>query len=105
MAITITYDGQEYLLTFTRATAQEAEQAGFNLNEIGSKPATMIPLLFYHAFRACHRGVRRRDADRIYQALRDKEGLLTALVELYAETVGTLMEEPDDEGGATWVSA
>jgi hypothetical protein len=41
--------------------------------------------------------------DEIYKNIRDKEGLIAALTELYAETLNTLTDEPaDDKGNATW---
>lgn len=108
--ITVTYKNEDYVLEFSRATAQQLEEQGFVLDQVGDKPAKMIPMLVYHAFLKNNRGIKRNLVDEIYKNLTKKvgrdgeEGFVQILCEMYAETVSTLMdEEPIDEGNvAVW---
>ncbi len=99
----IAYNGKQYELGFTRNTVVALERNGFNISEISSKPMTMLPMFWEGAFMAYNKGIKRSLMDEIYQNIRDKQGLIGALTELYAETLNTLTDEPQDEkGNATW---
>lgn len=99
----VEYKGKNYELGFTRNTVVALERSGFSVNEIGNKPMTMLPMLWQGAFAAYNKGVKRALMDEIYEHIPDKQGLIGALTELYAETINTLTDEPDEEkGNATW---
>lgn len=99
----ISYKGKNYELGFTRNSVVAMERQGFDINEIGSKPMTMLPLFWQGAFATYNKGVKRALVDEIYDNLRDKQGMITALTELYAETLNTLTDEPEENAGnATW---
>lgn len=108
--ITVTYKDEEYVLEFSRATAKAIEDQGFILDQVGDKPATMIPLLVYGAFMKNNRGIKRNLVDEIYANLVKKvggegeEGFINILGEMYAETVSSLTDDKSiDEGNAaTW---
>ena len=108
--ITVTYKNHDYLLEFSRNTAAQIESQGFVLDQVGDKPAIMIPLLVYGAFMKNNRGIKRALVDEIYENLVNKigdegrDGFIGVLSEMYAESVSTLMsDEPTDEGNvATW---
>lgn len=101
--ITITYNKVEYDLSYTRQTIKTMESQGFDLNELASKPATMIPMLFEGAFMRFNRGIKRSLMDEIWEDIKDKSGLIGALAELYSETLSTLIGDNEAEGNATWV--
>lgn len=105
--VTITYKQNEYVLEFSRTTAQAIEDQGFVLDQVGDKPAKMIPLLVYGAFMKNNRGIKRNLVDEIYENLVGKigkdgeEGFISVLCEMYAETVSTLTDDKTvDEGNA-----
>ena len=108
--ITVTYQKHDYALEFSRTTAKAIEDQGFVLDQLGDKPATMIPLLVYGAFMKNHRGIKRALVDEIYENLvkkvgtENEEGFIGVLAEMYAETVSTLTDDSNiDEGNAaTW---
>jgi hypothetical protein len=108
--ITVSYQDNEYVLEFSRMTAKQIEDQGFILDQLGDKPATMIPLLVYGAFMKNNRGIKRALVDEIYANIVNKvgsdgeEGFINILGEMYAETVSTLVgDAPADEGNAaTW---
>lgn len=102
-SIKIKYQDAEYTLEYTRRTISQMEENGFNLQEVGEKPATMIPKLFEGAFLAHHRMAKNDIVWEIYDSLKDKEGLMNKLSEMYVEPLESLFDEPkDDEKNATW---
>ena len=102
-AVTFTYKNVNYTLDFDRNTAVLLEQQGFKVDELGEKPNTYIPLLFYYAFAKYHKHIKRNLVDEIYEKMPKKQELVKALVELYLETGNSLFDEPEgDEGNLTW---
>ena len=100
--IAITYDKKEYVLEYSRQSVKTMESQGFVLDELTSKPMTMIPMLFNGAFIKNHKGMKRKDMDEIYDELGDKTGLMEALMGMYAETLSTLTDDKAEQGNATW---
>lgn len=100
--ITLTHKKTEYVLEYNRQTIKVMESQGFVLEEVTSKPATMIPLLFDGAFIKNHGRVKRNVKDEIFESLKDKTGLMQVLMEMYAETLSSLIEDNADEGNVTW---
>lgn len=99
--IKLTYDGKEYELEYNRQSVKTMESRGFILDEMASKPMTMIPMLYEGAFIKNCRGIKRQVMDEIYDGIGDKTGFIQALAELYAETLSTLTED-SDQGNVTW---
>lgn len=99
--IVLTHDNKEYVLEFSRQSVKTMEAQGFVLDEITSKPMTMIPLLFTGAFFKNCKGIKRSLIDEIYDEIGDKTGLMQALMELYAETLSSLTEDRD-QGNVSW---
>ena len=100
--ITISYNNKEYDLEFNRQSVRTMEAQGFVLDELSSKPVTMIPMLFNGAFIKNHRGIKRTLMDEMFEEIADKTGLLQALMEMYAETLSTLTDDKEAGGNATW---
>lgn len=108
MNITVTYMGKDYTLEYSRNAVKMMEDQGFVLDELGSKPVTMIPILVYYSFHKHHQGIKRSLVDEIYANIQQKfgndeeNGFVQVLLEMYAETVNTLTGAHDvaDEGNA-----
>lgn len=100
--ITISYDKKEYVLEYSRQSVRTMEAQGFVIDDISAKPMMMIPMLFQGAFIKNHRGIKRNLMDEIYEEINDKTGLISALMEMYADTLNTLMDDKADAGNATW---
>ena len=85
-------DGAEYVLEFNAETVRATERAGFSLSEAADKPMTMIPLLFFFAFKMHHPTMKREKADEILYkdlgGLSDK--LQERLVDLYLAPINAL---------------
>ena len=99
--IVLTYEKKEYVLEYSRQSVKQMENQGFVLDEIASKPMTMIPMLFSGAFIKNCRGTKRAVIDAIYDGIADKTALMEALMEMYAETLSTLTDD-NSEGNVTW---
>ena len=99
--INLTYEKKDYILEYNRQSVKTMESQGFVLEELTAKPMTMIPLLFQGAFIKNHRGIKRNLMDEIFEEIGDKTALMEALMEMYAETRGTLTDG-SGEGNATW---
>ena len=99
--INLTYEKKDYILEYNRQSVKTMESQGFVLEELTAKPMTMIPLLFQGAFIKNHRGIKRNLMDEIFEEIGDKTALMEALMEMYAETLGSLTDG-NGEGNATW---
>ena len=102
--INLTYDKKEYVLEYNRQSVKTMESQGFVLEELTTKPMTMIPLLFAGAFIKNHSGkdgVKRKVIDEIFEEIGDKTALMEALMEMYADTLASLTDS-SNEGNVTW---
>lgn len=103
--ITFEHEDKQYELEYTLKTAAMAERDGFMIDMLGDKPAVMIPLLFHWSFYRHHKGITKDMTSRIYKDIRDKNGLVRALSDMYADAVNALVDVDDDEensGNANW---
>ena len=101
--ISLNYKEKDYTLEYNRQSVRMMESQGFVLEQISTKPVTMIPMMFSGAFIKNHKGMKRALIDEIYDEVADKSGLLNALMEMYAETLSSLTDEKEVEGNAVWV--
>lgn len=90
--------GNKYTLEYSKNTIVSMERAGFSLEKYSEQPVLMTTLLVQGAFAKNHGRIKNETIDKIYQSLKDKEGFLTKLVEMYVEQTDTLA----DEGEAEW---
>ncbi len=102
-------DGDVYELTFTRESAEATERNGFEIGEFMERKGLLknSKALFEGAFIARNRGIKRKTVDALYASIGDKEGLLGVLLEMYMETVNSLIgnaENSEDKNAknATW---
>lgn len=103
MKIRLEYENNEYILEYTRRSVETMEKSGFVIDEIQSKPVTMIPQLFAGAFIKNHTGIKRKLVEEIYDYIPQKGELIATLGEMYMETVATLADEPEESvGNAQW---
>lgn len=103
--ITLTYEGKDYTLEFTRKSVERMEATGFDVNELGSKPMTALPLLWKGSFLAHHRNIKEYVMNKMFDELPRKEELFDKLTSMYVDTVDSLFDEPEEgnvEWGANW---
>lgn len=101
--INFNFEGEDYILEFTRSSVALLEKQGFNISEISDKPLTTLPALFAGAFLAHHRFVKRDVIDRIYDKMTNKMDLVMRLAEMYNEPIEALVDEPEEsEGNLIW---
>ena len=103
--ITMKYSGKEYTLEYNRQSVRMMESQGFAADELTKQPVTMIPLLFQGAFMKNHKGLKRALIDEIYDNIADKSALIAALVDMYSETINSLIGDREEEGNVSWAVA
>lgn len=74
----------EYTLEFDRASVKWAEQRGFKIDELGSKPLEGMESLFYFAFRMHHPTMTRQQTNDILNDTNIPEGFFERLGQLYS---------------------
>lgn len=99
--INFTYEDKDYTLEFSRNSVRQLERKGFVIDDIATRPMTVLPDLFAGAFVKNHPTLKREKIDKIYAQMSDKTSLLEALVELYNEPIEALLDEPE-EGNVKW---
>lgn len=99
--IVLKHNNKEYVLEYNRQSVKMIEGQGFVLDEIATKPVTMIPLLFQGAFIKNCKGTKRATIDEIYDGIGNKSDLMNVLLEMYAETLSSLTDDTE-EGNVTW---
>ena len=100
VVLTDTETGEKYTLDFNRESVRFAESRGFAIMELEKYPMTFYDL-FYYAFRMHHKNVPRDKTDRmIDEGFGGIAGIPAAmterLLELYAQTFGTLADENEN---------
>lgn len=101
--ISFEYEKKAYTLEYTLKTAGQANDDGFVLEQLGEKPALMIPKLVYWAFVRHQKWITRKQTEDIFGWIKDKQGFISALAEMYAEAVNALIDDDEDNSGnANW---
>lgn len=99
--IKFSYEGKEYTLEYTKNTVRQMERRGFVVEELAAKPMTNFLDLFAGAFLSKHPQVKREKIEEIYDSLKGRKKLISALTEMYTETIEYLIDECD-EGNENW---
>lgn len=99
--LTFSYKNKDYTLEYTRDTVRQMQRNGFSLDEADAKPMVMLPDLFAGAFLKHHSAMKRGKVDEIYFHMPRKRELLSKLVEMYTDTLDSLLEDPA-EGNIEW---
>lgn len=101
--IVFTDNGVQYTLGFDRASAMKAEKLfDLSLNEAMSGKSSAIQNLFYAAFIKNHPHIKPRTVQSLWEKLTDKQSLYQALVAMYGNTAGSVLEEPEEGKGISW---
>jgi len=95
--IKLNYKGKDYVLEYSKKSVSIMEQAGLNMQEIGNKMATMLPIMYEGAFIMHHRALNSEMKDEIYVLLKDKEQLFMKFIEMITETYTSLYEQNEDD--------
>lgn len=97
------FEGTRYTLSFNKRTVRLLSQNGFKPEMIHDQPAIGIPMLFKGAFLAENHWVKDDVKDKIYGTLVNKSELINKLLEMYADPINALFDEPEEtEKKVTW---
>lgn len=105
--ITFTYNDRNYCLEYTRESIKMMESSGFNINDVGDKPATRVEQLWAGAFLANHRNTSNNIIKTIYTQMKNKQVLLEKLSEMYNNTLNYLLsgDEDGESGNVEWTAS
>lgn len=99
------YNGKTYILGFNRKTVRQMENEGF-IFDMDKRPLTFVSDLFAGAFKMNHRFEKREVIDAIHAELKDKDKLTEKLVQMYSDTIKSLMSDDENseenENLITW---
>lgn len=98
------YEGKNYVIGFNRKTVKQMEREGFNLDEFETKPVTSISDLFAGAFKMNHRFEKREVIEKIHASFDNKEKLTEKLMQMYSDTVKSLMADDENEDKENLIS-
>lgn len=103
--ITFDYNGKHYCLEYTRDTVKQMEAAGFNINDVGDKPATRVEQLWAGAFLANNRKTSQNIIKELFDKMKNKDQLIEKLTEMYASTLSYLLpDDEEDAGNVEWTA-
>jgi uncharacterized protein YoxC len=102
--INFDYNDKHYCLEYTLETIKQMEAAGFNINDVGDRPATRIEQLWAGAFLANNRKTSQNIIKELYSKMKDKEKLFQTLTEMYQNTLSNLLPDEEDEGNVEWTA-
>ena len=94
--IEFTYEGVDYTLEYNREAIKYMEAKGLDIEQITSKPLTMIELLWQGAFLKNHRKEKVDKIQEIYGNIGNKSELNAALSEMFLETYSALIGDSDE---------
>ncbi len=103
--IEFTYEGIEYTLEYDRAAIRYMESVGLDMSAIGSKPATMMGILWRGAFVKNHKKENVDKIDNMYKEIKNKTDLNAGLLEMVSEAYTSLYgdgENDDDSKNIEW---
>lgn len=96
--ITDSRNHREYILDFTRETVVFAEDRDFDWDLVVTKPATMIPLIWWVAFRRYQPKVSKTEAEELLNAIGGvTPAILARLHELYDQSITSLINLDEEE--------
>lgn len=108
------FEGKHYTLLFNRRAVQKMEKNGFDLNTASVKVASCAFELFSGAFYANHPFVNEREKERMFDLFKKKsdvkddngenETLYSRLIELYNDTLKSILDTDDDENAENLIS-
>lgn len=90
--------GNKYTLEYSKNTILAMEKTGFSLDKFEEQPVLMTTLLVQGAFAKNHARIKNETVEKIYSSLKNKEGFLKKLIEMYVEQTDALA----DEGNSDW---
>lgn len=90
------YEGEDYTLEYNRDAVKFMESEGLQIDEIKSKPLTMIEILWQGAFFKNHRKEKIDKIQKIYDSIGNKSELHNALSEMFYETYSILIGDNED---------
>ncbi len=101
-SIKLEYNGETYILEYSKRAITIMEDQGFRIGDIDDKPMTSLLLLFKGAFIKNHRTVSEALVEEIYDHCEDVDKMISTLMDMYMEAFEGVRTEDDDTKKANW---
>ena len=99
------WEGSTYTMEFNRRSTEVLEKRlGVNIASTlsGDVEVTDLPNIFAASLLMHHPNMKPSTIETLYSLMGDKQGLMAALVELLANTVNSVFEEPEEGKAISW---
>lgn len=97
------WNGTTYTLEYDRESAQQAESMfDISPSDVFSGKVAIQKGLFAGAFIKHHPKIKASTVEGLWRSMTDKDELYKALVGMYFNTVGSLMEDPEEGKAISW---
>lgn len=101
MKVTDNETGKTYILDFNRETVEFVENRGFSWDILGDRPATLLPLIWFAAFRRYNPRISKEKTDKLLEnmgGLKPKQ--IKRLKDLYDQCLAPLIASDDEDNEA-----
>ncbi len=102
MTITIDYKGESYKLGFTRDSIKRMEDKGFDFSKAEQRQISSLFDLVEGAFRTYTPRMTSEKIMEVWGALKGKDELYKALLEMFREPLIVLNEPEEEQGNVSW---
>ena len=102
MTITIDYKGESYKLGFTRDSIKRMEDKGFDFSKAEQRQISSLFDLVEGAFRTYTPLITSEKIMEVWGALKGKDELYKALLEMFREPLIALNEPEEEQGNVSW---
>jgi len=101
MGLTFDYEGTTYFLEYDRKSVELAENIlDLAMTDVRDYRISTMKKLFHGALLKHHPRIKAATVDMLYDLQTDKSGLHEDLLEMYSDTINTLMSSEPEEGKA-----
>lgn len=100
-SITFKHKNDTYTLMYTAETVKQLENAGFDIDNFGSKLVNNTEMLFRGAFIEKHPNISEDTVKEIWKAMPHKKEVIRTLIQMYNTPVAELFDEPES-GEIEW---
>lgn len=97
------YNGCVYTMEFNRRSVEVAEQRfGISITELQSGKMAYLPGLFQCSLLMHHPHMKQSTVDMLFNRMENKLDLMMCLMELYANAINSMFEEPEEGKAISW---
>lgn len=98
LKIEFNYEGEDYVLEYSRDAIKYMEQKGFSLEKFSDAPATMMDIAFEALFFKNHKKISMGKIKEIYGKMGNKKELMNDIWNMVSDSYNELFDDSEGEG-------